>query len=161
VYDACIESFSALPLSGLLDGKFFCVHGGISPELNTVSDIDRVCINSNKDDSLALIFTGQINRFQEPGSFGLLCDLLWSDPVPNFGHESEPSQHPSPVPPGQMWGHNTTRGCSYYFTSAVLYLCSPIPSDQLWECRYEAVIKFLERNQLLGVIRGHEAQDAG
>jgi len=124
VYDACIESFMALPLSGLLDGKFFCVHGGISPELNTVSDIDR------------------INRFQEPGSFGLLCDLLWSDPVPNFGHESEPSQHPSPVPPGQLWGHNTTRGCSYYFT-------------------YEAVIKFLERNGLLGVIRGHEAQDAG
>ncbi|KAH9050249.1 Metallo-dependent phosphatase [Lactarius hengduanensis] len=126
VYDACIESFSALPLSGLLDGKFFCVHGGISPELNTVSDIDR------------------INRFQEPGSFGLLCDLLWSDPVPNFGHETEPthSQHPSPVPPGQMWGHNTTRGCSYYYT-------------------YEAVIKFLERNELLGVIRGHEAQDAG
>ncbi|KAI9465863.1 Metallo-dependent phosphatase [Lactarius psammicola] len=110
VYEACIESFSALPISGLLDGKFFCVHGGISPELNTVSDIDR------------------INRFQEPGSFGLLCDLLWADPVPNFGHESEPSQHPSPVPPGQI---------------------------------YEAVIKFLERNELLGVIRGHEAQDAG
>ncbi|KAI0300575.1 Metallo-dependent phosphatase [Multifurca ochricompacta] len=124
VYDACIESFCALPLAGLLDGKFFCVHGGISPELNTISDIDR------------------INRFQEPGSFGLLCDLLWSDPVPNFGHENEPSSHPSPVPPGQTWGHNTTRGCSYYFT-------------------YDAVIKFLERNELLGVIRGHEAQDAG
>ena len=27
--------------------------------------------------------------------------------------------------------------------------------------RYEAVIKFLDRNDLLGVIRGHEAQDAG
>jgi hypothetical protein len=27
--------------------------------------------------------------------------------------------------------------------------------------RYDAVIKFLERNDLLGVIRGHEAQDAG
>ncbi|KAN0125341.1 Metallo-dependent phosphatase [Lactarius tabidus] len=124
VYDACIESFFALPLSGLLDGKFFCVHGGISPELNTVSDIDRIM------------------RFQEPGSSGLLCDLLWADPVPNFGHEAEPSQHPSPVPPGQMWGHNTKRGGSYYFT-------------------YEAVIKFLERNELLGVIRGHEVQDAG
>src|SRR6266702_464445 len=73
--------------------------------------------NSNKDDPLTLISTGQIDRFQEPGSFGLLCDLLWADPVPNFGHETEPSQHPSPVPPGQLWGHNTTRGCSYYFTS--------------------------------------------
>jgi len=124
VYDACTESFCALPITGLLDEKFFCVHGGISPELNTISDIDR------------------INRFQEPGSFGLLCDMLWSDPVPNFGHENEPSAHPSPVAPGQMWGHNSTRGCSYYFT-------------------YDAVIKFLERNGLLGVIRGHEAQDAG
>lgn len=28
-------------------------------------------------------------------------------------------------------------------------------------CSYEAVIKFLQRNDLLGVIRGHEAQDAG
>jgi len=46
VYDACIESFCALPVAGLLDGKFFCVHGGISPELNTVSDIDRVRVDT-------------------------------------------------------------------------------------------------------------------
>lgn len=46
VYDACIDSFCALPVAGLLDGKFFCVHGGISPELNVVSDIERVCFNS-------------------------------------------------------------------------------------------------------------------
>ena len=45
VYDACTESFCALPVSALLDGKFFCVHGGISPELNTISDIERVRIN--------------------------------------------------------------------------------------------------------------------
>lgn len=46
MYDACIESFCALPVAGLLDGKFFCVHGGISPELNTVSDIDRVRVDT-------------------------------------------------------------------------------------------------------------------
>ena len=46
MYDACIESFCALPIVGLLDGKFFCVHGGISPELNVIADIDRVRINS-------------------------------------------------------------------------------------------------------------------
>jgi len=44
VYDACIESFNALPVVGLLDNKFFCVHGGISPELHTLADLDRVCI---------------------------------------------------------------------------------------------------------------------
>ncbi|KAI0317847.1 Metallo-dependent phosphatase [Amylostereum chailletii] len=124
VYEACIESFCALPLAGLLDSKFFCVHGGISPELNTISDIDR------------------LNRFTEPANFGLLCDLLWADPIPNFGHENEPSAHGPGVPPGTLWENNGVRGCSYFYT-------------------YEAVIKFLERNDLLGVIRGHEAQDAG
>jgi serine/threonine-protein phosphatase 2B catalytic subunit len=142
VYDACIESFTALPLSGLLDGKFFCVHGGISPELNTVSDLDR------------------IYRFKEPGSYGLLCDLLWADPAPNFGYETEPSKHPSPVPPGEMWGHNTSRGYSYYFTSGSCFFLSQ-RSFLIISCRYEAVVRFLERNKLRGVIRGHELQDWG
>ncbi len=83
---------------------------------------------------------------------------MWADPVPNFGHENEPSQHPSPVPPGQMWGHNTTRGCSYYFTYGSCFFPRIL---LIGLCRYDAVIKFLERNELLGVIRGHEAQDAG
>ena len=83
-----------------------------------------------------------MNRFQEPGSHGLLCDLLWSDPVGNYGHEEEPSQNAPHLPPGTTYLPNQTRGCSYFFT-------------------YEAVCQFLDRNHLLGVIRGHEAQDAG
>ena len=157
MYDACTESFCALPVAGLLDGKFFCVHGGISPELNMVSDIDRVRVNS----TYLIIYPDlsyQVNRFMEPASAGLLCDLLWSDPVPNFGYESEPSPHSSLIPPGQIWGHNTTRGCSFYFTYVVIFFGS---SFLMTMYSYEAVIKFLQRNDLLGVIRGHEAQDAG
>lgn len=30
----------------------------------------------------------QINRFQEPPTSGLMCDLLWSDPIENFGSEA-------------------------------------------------------------------------
>lgn len=42
IYDACILSFQALPVTALIDQKFFCVHGGISPELEVLSDINRV-----------------------------------------------------------------------------------------------------------------------
>lgn len=124
VYDACIASFCALPVSALVDNRFFCVHGGLSPELVTLEDLRR------------------LDRFQEPGSSGLLCDLLWSDPVVNFGYEHEHSQQGPPLPPGTTFEHNGVRGCSYFFT-------------------YEAACKFLERNNLLGIVRGHEAQDAG
>ncbi|KAF8634050.1 hypothetical protein AX17_004314 [Amanita inopinata Kibby_2008] len=124
VYDACIASFCALPIAAVVDGRFFCVHGGLSPELITLNDLNH------------------LNRFQEPGSHGLLCDLLWSDPIPTYGHEHEHSPHGPPVPPGTTFLPNTQRGCSYTFT-------------------YDAACQFLERNALLGVIRGHEAQDAG
>ncbi|KAI6032681.1 Metallo-dependent phosphatase [Pisolithus orientalis] len=124
VYDDCLASFNALPLAAIVDNRFFCVHGGISPELNTLDDLQK------------------LHRFQEPGSSGLLCDLLWSDPIANFGYENEHSQHGPPLPHGTTWQHNGMRGCSYYYT-------------------YHAVCMFLERNGLLGIVRGHEAQDAG
>ena len=36
IYDKFIESFDALPLSCILNGKFIALHAGISPELITV-----------------------------------------------------------------------------------------------------------------------------
>lgn len=59
VYEACIESFCALPIAALVDDRFFCVHGGISPSLIRLDDLHRM------------------NRFTEPPNEGLLCDLLW------------------------------------------------------------------------------------
>ncbi|KAH6904161.1 serine/threonine-protein phosphatase 2B catalytic subunit [Coprinopsis sp. MPI-PUGE-AT-0042] len=124
VYEACVTSFCALPIAALIDGRFFCVHGGISPSLVTLSDL------------------ASMNRFQEPGSQGLLCDLLWADPITNYGHETEPAQNGQVLPAGTSFVPNATRGCSFFYT-------------------YNAVCQFLERNNLLTVIRGHEAQDAG
>jgi len=57
-----------------------------------------------------------MDRFQEPGSHGLLCDLLWSDPIATYGHEQEPSAHGPGLAPGTTFLHNATRGCSYFFT---------------------------------------------
>ena len=62
VYEAFIESFESMPLAADVNGDYLCMHGGISPDLVTVEDINK------------------IDRFVEPPLQGFLCDLLWSDP---------------------------------------------------------------------------------
>ena len=81
-----MDSFDALPLASLINGKFLAVHGGISPELQTLA-----CLN-------------QIDRFQEPPRSGLYCDLLWSDPVEAENGKTR-----------QKYKANETRGCAYFF----------------------------------------------
>ena len=62
IYEACLESFCALPLAALMNKQFLCVHGGLSPELNTLDDLRN------------------LNRFRETPTHGLMCDLMWADP---------------------------------------------------------------------------------
>lgn len=61
-----------------------------------------------------------------------MCDILWADPLEEFGQEKT----------SEFFVHNHVRGCSYFFS-------------------YPAACAFLEKNNLLSVIRAHEAQDAG
>lgn len=110
VYERIMESFDCMPLACVVNKKFIALHGGISPELRTLEDINR------------------IQRTCEPPRQGIYCDILWSDPVDSAdGRLSE------------TYKVNDVRGCSVFYGA-------------------EAVSRFLKRNDLISVIRAHEAQ---
>eukprot|EP01087_Luapelamoeba_hula_P024466 TRINITY_DN9322_c0_g1_i1.p1 TRINITY_DN9322_c0_g1~~TRINITY_DN9322_c0_g1_i1.p1 ORF type:complete len:308 (+),score=25.44 TRINITY_DN9322_c0_g1_i1:62-985(+) len=62
VWRYCTEIFDYLSLAAMIDEKVFCVHGGLSPSINTLDQIRA------------------IDRKQEVPHEGPMCDLLWSDP---------------------------------------------------------------------------------
>ena len=51
IYDVFMDSFDHMPVACVINGKFLAVHGGISPELKTVSEIDIEVIGSFYSDS--------------------------------------------------------------------------------------------------------------
>ncbi|EIJ88636.1 serine/threonine-protein phosphatase PP1 catalytic subunit [Nematocida parisii] len=56
------ETFNCMPVAALVDEKIFCMHGGLSPDLQSFNQIRSIHRPTDIPDS------------------GLLCDLLWSDP---------------------------------------------------------------------------------
>ncbi|KAL6453758.1 cna-1 Serine/threonine-protein phosphatase 2B catalytic subunit [Candida maltosa Xu316] len=114
LYEECLTSFNALPLAAIMNEQFFCVHGGLSPQLTSLDSVRK------------------IHRFREPPTKGLMCDLLWADPIEEYDEDNIDQEYLT----------NTVRGCSYSFT-------------------YKAACKFLDKTKLLSVIRAHEAQNAG
>lgn len=108
-YDLFMDTFDSLPIGCLVNNKFLAIHGGISPDLKTLDDLN------------------EIKRMKEPPRTGLFCDILWSDPVEDDNGYCE-----------SLYKTNEVRGCSFFFGQ-------------------EAVGKFFRKNNLLSVIRAHEA----
>ena len=113
VYELFMDLFDCLPISAIINGKFIAFHGGISPELKTIAELNK------------------IDRFKEPPVSGVLCDLLWSDPVDRNDGVLE-----------RDFVENDQRGCSYFYG-------------------VKSLSNFLSKNGLLSVIRGHEVQLEG
>lgn len=63
IWKSFIDTFNCLPIAAIVAGKIFCVHGGLSPSLSHMDDIR------------------QIARPTDVPDYGLLNDLLWSDPA--------------------------------------------------------------------------------
>jgi len=136
IYDKIMSSFDNLPLSALINKAFFCVHGGLSPDLTSLDEVKSM------------------DRFVEIPREGPMCDLLWSDPYeedadPNNPDKVANKENPDDGTHGHhetqatsWFGYNDTRQCSYVYG-------------------VEAVKQFLKDNKLTSIIRAHEAQVDG
>lgn len=62
VWKTFVDTFNTLPIAAIVAGKIFCVHGGLSPSLTHMDDIRNIARPTDVPD------------------YGLLNDLLWSDP---------------------------------------------------------------------------------
>ena len=62
VWQHITDMFDYLPIGALIDNELLCVHGGLSPSIETVKEI------------------AELKRFQEIPHEGALADLMWSDP---------------------------------------------------------------------------------
>ena len=64
LYEAFNDLFGYLPLAALIQKKILCMHGGISPMLNSLDDIRNIK-----------------RPLEDPNNNQLACDLLWADPM--------------------------------------------------------------------------------
>ncbi|KAK9462596.1 phosphoprotein phosphatase [Lipomyces oligophaga] len=73
VWKTFVDCFNTLPIAAIVASKIFCVHGGLSPVLNSMDEIRGIVRPTDVPD------------------YGLLNDLLWSDPTdtPNEWEDNE------------------------------------------------------------------------
>jgi len=65
LWKSFVDLFNCLPIAASIDDKILMVHGGLSPELKSVDQLQK------------------IKRPTDVPDDGLLCDILWSDPDEN------------------------------------------------------------------------------
>lgn len=100
MWKSFIDVFSTLPIAATINDKVFCIHGGLSPDLVDLKQIEN------------------IKRPTDIPDRGLLADLLWSDPDPLIKNFSISN-----------WPKND-RGVSYCFGKKhVDYFCSKFKID--------------------------------
>lgn len=67
VWKLFTDLFDYLPLTALIENAVFCLHGGLSPSIETLENVRA------------------LDRVQEVPHEGPMCDLLWSDPDDRSG----------------------------------------------------------------------------
>jgi serine/threonine-protein phosphatase 2A catalytic subunit len=96
VWNSFTDLFDFLPMTALVAGKIFCLHGGLSPSIDTL-DVARA-----------------LERVQEVPHEGPMCDLVWSDP------DQRPGWGISPRGAGYTFGVDVTKRKSASAADALL-----------------------------------------
>jgi len=96
LYEEIMKCFDHLPLCAIINKAFFCVHGGLSPDVTQIAEIQS------------------LERHQETPREGPFCDLLWSDPFEEE-EESTPDTDDDEEKQTSWFGYNETRQCSYIY----------------------------------------------
>lgn len=132
-YCAMVENFESFPLAAVVNQRYFCVHGGLSPDIEYIESISS------------------FPRFGEVPPKGPMCDLLWADPHWDADNPVAVARSPSDeyYTPGTNFhdlepdfSPNTKRGRSYIFNFA-------------------SIKYFLAKNKILCIVRSHEVEDNG
>ena len=127
------DCFNCLPVAAIVDEKIFCMHGGLSPELQNMEQIKRIMRPTDIPGPslsqllvpLLLLSNSSFLPVYAPSDTGLLCDLLWADPDKDI----------------VGWGEND-RGVSFTFGEDV-------------------VAQFLRRHDLDLICRAHQVVEDG
>lgn len=73
LYYSFMKAFAYLPIAAILNKTTFCLHGGLSPKLNQIDDLNKLIIRP-------------IDRIEDNL---LLSDIMWSDPSLGLGMQFE------------------------------------------------------------------------
>lgn len=90
VWRLFMDLFDYLPIAAVVEDRIFAVHGGLSPQLSDLVEIDY------------------IERKQEVPNQGVFCDLLWSDP-----DEAVMNWSTSPRGAGFLFGPDVVRAFTH------------------------------------------------
>lgn len=119
VWKSFLKTFQYMPMCAVLEKTIFCCHGGLSPVLLDKKFKSLKDINDN---------------FELPAEVahsGLLCDLVWADPLDAYISNE--------IPLGWV---NNERGCSWMFG-------------------YDIIDEFLKKFKLDLIIRAHQVVEDG
>ena len=73
LWKSFVDLFNSLPIAASIDDKILLVHGGLSPELKKIDQLQKIV------------------RPTDIPEDGLLCDILWSDPDPKVKDDWGPN----------------------------------------------------------------------